>query len=163
MGCDSRSLAERQLSVRTEAVFGISVPCSLGWCESYLDGGSVGGVLIDAKGDSLQWAWDGAGRSAPGSWEAFHRDRVGFEAWVDSALNSAPRLAHIGGKHFRAPGVQALEVGSTRESLFVQLLWVAVGADSVFRDTVWSSHKRPRAARVARILEKQRATGRWYK
>ena len=54
---DTFSTAERELSARLESTFGISLPCSLSWCDSYMDGGTVGGLLIDAKGDSLKWAW----------------------------------------------------------------------------------------------------------
>jgi len=156
-GRDTRSPADRQLSARTEAAFGISLPCSLRWCGSYLDGGSVGGVLVDAKGDSLQWAWYSGARTMPPMPESIRHDRMRSEAWVDSIMNSVPLLAYVGAKHFRATGARPLAVGSARESLFIHLLWNAIGADSVFKDSVQSHEKRPRAANVARMLQRQRA------
>ena len=42
-------------------------------------------------------------------------------------------------------------------ALLIQLLWYVVGADSEFIDAEMAHHKRPRAASVARALQRQRA------
>jgi hypothetical protein len=152
-----RSIAERHLATRIKSTFGISLPCSLRWCDSYLDGGSVGGVVVDRKGDSLQWAssplMPGLGSRSRAAGIA--RDRL--NAWVDSILLATPFPVYVGVTYYRAAGAKPLPIGGSAESLFIQLLWQAVGADSVFKDASRSHRKRPLAASVARCLQRQRA------
>ena len=156
---DPRSIARRQLSARLESTFGISLPCSLRWCDSYLDGGSVGGLVVDRKGDSLQWAWSplvpGPGLGRRSREASIPRDRL--NAWADSILLATPHPVYVGATYYRAAGAKPLPIAGPAESLFIQLLWQAVGADSVFRDGSLSRRKRPLAASVARCLQRQRA------
>lgn len=150
-----QSDADRQLSTRLKSTFGISLPCSLRWCDSYMDGGSVGGIVVDRRGDSLQWAWSplvpGLGRRAQEA--SVPRDRL--NAWVDSVLLATPFPVYVGVTYYRNPGGRPLPIEGSAESLFIQLLWHVVGADSELTEE--PDHKRPLAASVARALQRQRA------
>lgn len=154
---DPRSVADRQLAIRVKTTFGISLPCSLAWCARYLDGGSVGGVFVGAERDTLKWSWDGAMREMPDVPGSIRHDPNRLNAWADSVVEAVPRLAYFGASHFRAPGARPLTVGSSSESLFIQLLWSAIGADSVFIPPPGKRDKNPMAASVARALQRQRA------
>jgi len=154
---DPRTVADRQFATRVKTTFGISLPCSLRSCGSYLDGGSVGGFVVDRRGDSLLWAWSPLVPGLPGlgrlSREAsVPRDRL--NAWTDSVLLATPFPAYIGVTHYRNAGGKPLPIGGSAESLFIQLLWYVVGADSEFTS---GFQKKPLAASVARALQRQRA------
>jgi len=157
---DELSTADRRLSVRLESTFGISLPCSLGWCQPYLDGGTVGGLIVAASGDSLKWAW---GRRSPEmrTPKSIEHDQTRMDAWVDSLLKSPPTFAYVGVDHWSRPGGRPLPVGSSAESLFIQLLWYVAGVDTVMPSRVYvepdRSGQRFRASNVARALQRQRA------
>lgn len=147
------STAERQLSMRIKSTFGISLPCSLSRCEG--GGGVVGGLMVDTKGESLKWAW---GRPSDGIVVPEWGDRDRVEAYLDSVFKNPPTLAYVGAEDYRAPGARPLSVGSSAESLFIQLLWYVVGADSVYSAPLDRAvHKRLFASSAARGLQRQRA------
>lgn len=154
---DSRRESHRLFVARVKSTFGITPPYSLIWCDSYLDGGSVGGVLIGGARDTLEWACGPGSRRIPPTPESIRHDSARQDAWVDSVLRSVPSRVYIGVKYYREPAGRPLAVGSPAESLFIQLLWAAVGPDTVFN---YSSHKLqpgPLAANIARALQRQRA------
>jgi hypothetical protein len=161
-GCahDSRRSADRLFAARIKSTFELSLPCSLLWCDSYLDGGSVGGVIVDARKDTLMWAWRGlAGMHipAPPVPNSAPNYRPRLLAWKDSLLRSIPCPAFIGAKHYREPGARPLAVGSPQESLFIQLFGSAIGADTVFDYSLHKRQKGPMAAGVLRALRRQRS------
>jgi len=96
-------------------------------------------------------------RRMPEPPSSVRHDRDRLNAWADSVVQFTPRLAYIGATHYRAHGAMPLAVGSSSESLFIQLLWVAIGSDSVFIPPPGKHDKRPMAASVARLLQRQRA------
>ena len=165
LGCnrDGRSVAERQFATRVQATLGISLPCSLAWCGPYLDGGSFGGVLVGANGDSLPWAYGHRMIPFPAIPSAIRHDEARVDAWSDSIVQSVPRLSYIGAKHYQEPGARALAVGSSAESLFIQVLWKAADGDTVGtplpgeQPSPGRQAKRLIAANIARALERQRA------
>ena len=95
---------KQSFAERVDQTFGIALPCSLTWCDMYLDGGTIGGTLKDRRGDSLDWAY---GPMAPDA----H-----FDPWH----------ASVGAKHCSSPLARRLDFGSTSEVLFTQLLGYAV-------------------------------------
>jgi hypothetical protein len=68
-----------------------------------------------------------------------------------------PRLAYVGAAYFRDSTARPLAVGSQEESLFIDLIWASIGADTVFDHPFRKPQPGPQAANVARILERQRA------
>lgn len=156
-GRSPRQLAEHEFASRVKSTFGLSLPCSLAWCDSYLDGGSVGGVLVGAQADSLRWAWGPGSTPMPLPPDAIMRDPAAMNAWGDSVAQSIRRRAFVGAKEFSDPGATPLPIGSPEESLFVQLLWTAVMRDSVSMSKRGPEGKGLMAAYVARMLETQRA------
>jgi hypothetical protein len=156
------SLDERRLSARLQASFGISLPCSLSWCDSHLDGGTVGGLIVGAEGDSLKWAFGRRERPIEIP-ESIKHDKVRVEAWMDSLHKNPPTFAYVGADHWSRPRGRLLPVGSSAESLFIQL-WYVAGADTVVPGRVYvapdRSGQRFRASNVARALQRQRAGGR---
>ena len=151
---------EGRLSARLQATFGISLPCSLGWCQSYLDGGTVGGLIVDEKGDSLKWAF-GRRRRPIEIPESIKHDRFRVDAFLDSIHKNPPTFAYVGADHWTRPGGRPLPVGSAAESLFIKVLWYVAGADTVVPGRVYAhrdrSGQRFRASNVARALQRQRA------
>ena len=152
-GCsrDPRAVADRQFATRIKSTFGMSVPCSLAWCGGYLDG-STGGVLVGTARHTLLWSW-----GLPPSAASVRRDGTHSNSWVDSVVRATPIPVYIGAAHYRAAGAKPLAVGSSSESLFIQLLWMAVAADSVFIPPPGEHDKRPMAASIARAPQRQRA------
>ena len=151
--------AERLLSIRLKSTFGISLPCSLGWCGSYMDGGTTGGLIVGRE-DSLKFAMGRLRR--PGKIpKSIRYDSVRVRAWEDSFLRYPPTLAYVGVDHWSDPGGRPLLVGSPEESLLIRLLWYVAGADSVPQGRVDEepdrSGQRFRASNVARALERQRS------
>lgn len=154
VGCSPRRV-EDVFASRVKAELGLSPPCSLGWAESYPDLGS-GGVLIDARGDSLPWAWGPGATPMPLPPDALTHDPRAMTAWSDSVLQSFRRHAFIGAKHVDDPGATPLAIGSPAESLFIQVLWTAVQRDSVSMKIHGPQGKGLVAASVVRMLEEQR-------
>jgi hypothetical protein len=162
-GCErhSLSIADRQLSKRIKRTFGVSLPCSLSRAGMWMHG-PIGGLVIDAKGESLKWAWGrpghGVGVPRRTRGERMRGDWARVKAHLDSALRNPPTLAYVGAEDFRAPDARPLSVGSSAESLLIQLLWYVVGADTIYTAPLEPGvSKRLYAARAARGLERQRA------
>jgi len=160
---NGRTVAERQFAARVQSTLGISLPCTLAWCSPYLDGGSFGGVLVGAKGDSLPWAYGHGMIPPPATPSSIRHDRARVDAWEDSIVQSAPRLAYVGAKHYRESGAMPLAIGSPAESLFIRVLWKAADGDTVGtplpgeQPSPGRQAKRLIAANIARSLERQRA------
>jgi hypothetical protein len=154
------STAEQRLSTRLESAFSISLPCSLVWCEIYL-GNGIGGLIVDTKGDSLKWS---QGRLEPDTRmpEGIRGDSTQMSAWFDSLSRYPPELAYVGADHFLRPGAQPLLVGSSAESLFIDLLWYVAGPDTVLVPGRMVA-KRFRAANVALSLKRQRTGHKPYR
>lgn len=152
--CQIQTAAERQLSTHLRSTFGMSLPCSLVWCDSYLDGGSMGGLIVDREADSLKWAWSALVPDLFSRARGADQHGARLEAWSDSVLSHTPHPVYIGIKYYRDAGGRPIGIGSPAESLFIQLLWYVVGSDSEFTH---ADYKRPRAASVARALQRQRA------
>lgn len=154
---DPRSAVDRRSATPINPALRISMPCSLVWCGSYFDRGSQGGVLVGSAGDTLLWAWAG-GINLPTPPASVRHDRARFDSWADSMVRANPMPVYIGAKHYREPGAVPLAIGSPDESLFIRILWSAIGADSVPTPTrIAKQRYGPRAAGVARALQKQRA------
>jgi hypothetical protein len=134
--------------------------------------------LIGVEKDTLEWTWEGLGgrqdlvnNPPPG----IREDPARYEAWVDSVSSYPPHLVHIG------PHRTPLPVNSPAESVFIEVLWFAIGGDSVpvnvdrekvavlqmrqwkappgknlVYDYMYRLYSGPRAAVVARALERQR-------
>lgn len=79
----------------------LAPPLTVAWMGKFDDGGSIGGVLRDANGQRLEFAWDGARR-------------------LPSAANyNAPRPASLGNRRFGAAGSRPLEVGGAEERALI--------------------------------------------
>jgi len=160
IGCES--VPESPLAARARSVFGLSLPCSVASCAPHLDGGSLGGVLIGARGDSLEFAWDGAMRVMPEPPASILHDRARLSAWGDSVASAGTRLAYIGADWFGAPGASPLAVGSPAETLFIEILRSCAGRDSSssFHPLLARRNCPPPsyfAWRIIQCLEEQRA------
>ena len=151
-----RSIAERRLSARLKTTFGISLPCSVMWCDSYSDG-SMGGLIVDTGKDSLQWAWSPLVPWLGERARAANLHGARLDAWADSVLWHTPYPLLVGAAYYSAADARPIAIGSSAESSFIQLLWYVVGADSEFIDADRTHHKSPFAASVARCLQRQRA------
>ena len=158
-GCvkSSSPPAESEFASKVKSTFGLSLPCSLAWCDWHPGWESVGGVLVGAQGDSLPWAWGPGTTPVPVPPEAIARDTKAMSAWGDSVLQSSRRRAFIGATHFSSPDAKPLTIGSPEESLFVRLLWTTVERDSVAMSKHGPQGKGLMAAYVVRMLETQRA------
>ena len=150
-----RESAEGQLASRVKSEFGLSLPCSLAWAESYPDAAS-GGVLVGARGDSLPWAWGPGATPLPVPPDAITHDPRAMTAWSDSVVQAIRRRAFVGAKHVADPGATPLAIGSPAESLLIQALWSAVMRDSVSMAIHGPQGKGLVAASVVRMLEEQR-------
>jgi hypothetical protein len=155
-GRTPRDSAEDELASRAKSEFGLSLPCSLAWAETYPDV-AAGGVLVGARGDSLAWAWGPGATPMPVPPDAISRDPRAMTAWSDSVVQAIRRRAYVGGKHVADPGATPLAIGSPAESLLIQILWSAVMRDSVSMATHGPLGKGLVAASVVRMLEEQRA------
>jgi hypothetical protein len=150
-----RESAEGRLASRVKSEFGLSLPCSLAWAETYPDY-AAGGVLVGARGDSLPWAWGPGATPPPVPPDAISRDPRAMAAWSDSVVQAIRRRAYVGGKRIADPGATPLAIGSPAESLLIQILWSAVMRDSVSMATHGPQGKGLVAASVVRMLEEQR-------
>jgi len=159
-------MAQRQLDDRAKSTLGISIPCIVR-CDDN-GRGLTEGALIGAHKDTLRWTWDGIegrlgipkARSGEGA--------VAYQARVDSFLAYPPHLVHVRGR--------ALPLNSPAESVFIEVLWSAIGKDTVWQTASHDSlvlegmryqlgrpttgylsrlNNGPRAARVARALQRQ--------
>ncbi len=157
VGCERGARStEDPLASRVKSEFGLSLPCSLGWAETAPDGSSMTGVLVGAHGDSLPWAWGGA-IAWPAPPAAITQDGRAMTAWSDSVAHSFRRHAFVGASRVDDPAAHALDIGSSAESLFIQVLWTAVMRDSVAMKAHGPQGKGLVGASVARMLETQRA------
>jgi hypothetical protein len=149
------------MSTRVKSVLGVSLPCYLVRSGSHLDGGSVGGLLIGAAGESLLFSWDGAARGPHGPPPAWvgrdaKRWKMWMDAWTDSVDRVVPRLSFIRADYPGNPGAVVLPVGSAAESLLIEAL-----RSSVVRDTNASANpvrlrELGNVSYVIQFLEKQR-------
>src|SRR5262249_56816159 len=159
-----QTMAQRQLAERAKSTLGISIPCTVR-CDDN-GRGLTEGALIGAHKDTLLWSWDDSdGR------QQIPRRRVGeegprYQARVDSFLGYPPKLVHVNGR--------ALPLNSPAESVFIEILWSAIGKDTVWKPSDHDSvvlegmryelgrpttgylsrlNNGPRAARAARALQ----------
>jgi hypothetical protein len=163
-----QAVTRQRLAVRAKSMFGISFPCSVR-CSGPGGRAPIFGLLIGAHKDTLTWTWDAVeGRDLQPPPPGMKRT-----AWVESVLAYPPHLVHVG------PHGTPLPFKSPAESVFIDLLWSAIGSDSVFlppdedkvavlmlRDRgttkdraleyLYRLHSGPYAASVARMLERQR-------
>jgi hypothetical protein len=89
--------------------------------------------------------------------EAITHDPGAMTAWSDSIAQSIRRRGYVGASQVTDPAARPLAIGSSAESLFIQVLWTAVMRDSVAMKTQGPRGKGLVAASVARMLETQRA------
>jgi hypothetical protein len=83
-------------------------------------------------------------------------DTAKMDAWEDSILKNPPTLGYVGADFFSEPGARPLDVGSSAESLLIELLRYVAREDTTFvRGRI--THKRYTAFNVARALQRQRA------
>jgi hypothetical protein len=167
---DERAVARQQLAARVKSTFGISFPCSVR-CARTLGNRDLG-LLIGAHRDTLTWTWDAIeGRRIPP--RPPNMSGAQYNALAESILGYPAHLVHVG------PHGTPLPLNSPAESVFIEVLWSAIGSDSVFvpedkdkiavlRSREWGTTKHlvqdyiyrlnsgPRAASVARALERQR-------
>ena len=124
---------------RIEKHLGLRAPYRIVQLGMYVDGGSIGGTIADARGKQVLFAWDG-------------RERVGLLNGDRPYLDSDPRLAYIGALYPGKGGSRPLAVGSPEESALVDVLRLAVitGQDSLPPSWIDS------AKRVATFLSVQR-------
>lgn len=157
LGCERSPRAEDLLASRVKSEWGLSLPCSLSWAETAIDGSSMRGAIVGARGDSLPWAWGSTANPWPVPPGEITRDPSAMTAWSDSVAQAIRRHAFVGASRIDDPGAHALAIGSSAESLFIQVLWTAVMRDSVAMKTQGPRGKGLVAAAVARMLETQRA------
>ena len=110
----------------------LSRPCELVYCSMFLDGGSIGGTLVGASGDSLE----------------FCHDRRMRELRQDHPLRHLPREVFIGAGYVTDSGSIALAPASPQESTLVVLLQEAI--DSILPPAeqrrlhkIWYNYKVP--------------------
>lgn len=160
------TMAQQRLAERAKSALGISIPCTVR-CDDN-GRGLTEGALIGVHRDTLLWSWDGIedrlGIPKPRAGE----DAVRYQARVDSFLAYPPHLVHVRGR--------ILPLNSPAESAFIEVLWSAIGKDTVWQATNHDSlvlegmryqlgkpttgylsrlNNGPRAARVARALQRQ--------
>jgi hypothetical protein len=107
---DSRSKSEI-VDLDLEEKLWISAPCKVEKIGSYLDGGSIGGILKDAQGRKVGFFWDGAMRNDS----------------PENPYRNHPRLAYLGSDHPVREGANPIPLGSKGESEFIHILsdWVS--------------------------------------
>lgn len=107
------------------AAIPINTPCQVIRIESYADGGSIGGVLLDEQGNELPFCWDG-------------RERITTTATPNNGL---PRLAYLGAEHPADQGAAAIPLGSQQEKQFIQLLsdWVDTEVPAADQDRLYTA------------------------
>jgi hypothetical protein len=163
-GCVHDKPQESRFAARIGSTFGLSLPCSLVSGGIHLDGGSMGVILLGAKGDSLAVAWSGTFRMPEPPTSILH-DRPRLKVWADSIVNAQEMPAYVGADWFRAPGAVPIAIGSPKESLLIDILRSCAGRDSSssFNPLLgaMAGHSYPPPAffawRIIRFLEEQRA------
>lgn len=149
--CAGRSQkSEAPVDRRIREVLGISMPCSLKRVEMHPDGGSLGGLLAGAEGESLLFAHDWRVRPMPAPPDHLETGGPGFHAWAESVAQARPRLVTIGTDYPARPGAKPLLVGSEAESLFL------VAVRSALTDETLPALSLSRAAGMLAFLEHQR-------
>ena len=148
VGCHRDDHEVSAISLRIERRLGLKLPCEIHSAQEYDDGGSIGGTILDATGQQLQFWWDGGMRLRPE--DVSHLgDRFG----TTDPVTSGPRLVYLGAHHREDRQARALLVGSAEESAFVDVLRLAVSKhfplatqDSIA--AIWMDH-RPLSGRTA--------------
>lgn len=102
-GEKSRARAGKVASVRK--LLGLEYPYSIERLDMYLDGGSYGGVIRDARGNQLLFAWDGREPIPP-----------------HGPPPEGPRLSYLGAAYPARPEAKPLGVGTPREQALVFVL-----------------------------------------
>lgn len=146
----SARLEPAEVDVR-DPVLGIAPPYRLSWCGSQWDGGSIGGMLVGADGDSVGFCWDGRIR--------------GYQREAPSRLGAPPQLLRLHATYPADPSAVPLPAGSAAESTLVAALQLAIDGvltraeqDSfyrVYRDPARSREER-RALLPAGALDERR-------
>jgi hypothetical protein len=149
--CSGRSQeSEAPVDRRIREVLGISMPCSLKRVEMHPDGGSLGGLLAGAEGESLLFAHDWRVRPMPAPPNYLKIGSSRFHAWAESVAQAQPRLVTIGADYPARVGAKPLPVGSEAESLFL------VAVRSALTDETLPALSLSRAAGMLAFLEHQR-------
>lgn len=107
----------------TASTIPINTPCQVIEIDSYQDGGSIGGVLLDEQGNQLPFCWDG-------------RERI-----TATPNTELPRLAYLGADHPEEQGAVPIPLGSLQEEQFIQLLsdWVATEVPDADQDRLYTA------------------------
>lgn len=103
-------------------------PCSLASAHVVLDGGSISGRLVDAKGKSLDFCLDRRCDRVSSSDPPLARTWDRYVLRKAQVLEADPYLVYLGAPYLTDAAAHPLAVGSPQESLFVQLL-----ADAIYR------------------------------
>lgn len=147
-------------------LFGLEYPYSIVRLGMYADGGSLGGLIRDARGTELLFAWDGR--------------EPGYSP--DTIPEEKPHLCYVGADYPARPGARSLGVGTPEERALVFVLRSFVNSqiprslqDSLYAvrfDYSLTSERRRdlgslvekqqialNALRIARYLERQASPG----
>jgi hypothetical protein len=121
----------------------------------------VGGRLISAQGKTLLFTWDGAMRGP--RWpppEPIRKDarrvKAWMDAWEDSVSMVRPRLGYIHAEYPANPGAVPLPVGSSEESLLIEVLRSAVARETSATMSASERRKLEAASYVVAALQRQR-------
>ena len=143
------------LAARAQALLGVSLPCTLLTAVSYLDGGSAGGTLRGAKGEVLKFAFGPAGTKPAQPADTVYYPATGQLA-VDT-LGAKQYQAFVGADYPTKPGATPLGVGTAAESVFIDVVRIAVLRERRGTTTPTQNPAAATAAGVITILERQRS------
>jgi hypothetical protein len=129
------------LAARAQALLGVSLPCTLLTAVSYLDGGAAGGTLRGAKGEVLKFAFG----------------PTGMRPAQPADTTSKQYQAFVGADYPTKPGATPLGVGTAAESVFIDVVRIAVLRERRGTTTPTQNPSAATAAGVITILERQRS------
>jgi hypothetical protein len=105
---------------RIETLLELQWPYEILRIGSYLDGGSIGGALGDARSRQLLFSWDGGMR-----FRSEDVARMGTRHGRSAPVDSGPRLAYLGTDYPNKTGSRPVLVNSPEESALVDVLRLA--------------------------------------
>jgi len=144
------------LAARAQALLGVSLPCTLLTAVSYLDGGAAGGTLRGAKGEVLKFAFGPTGMRPTQPADTSYYPATGHLA-VDTLGTSKQYQAFVGADYPTKPGAMPLGVGTAAESVFIDVVRIAVLRERRGTTTPTQNPAAATAAGVITILERQRS------